>query len=319
MTRVVRVYRSTDGSAPVLDNASNAMVNLLDKCLVAGYGSATAAGWTKPFTGTNKAAFRNDTTDGSGVYYRVDDAAVNSGRNAYVQMYETMSDVDTGTNAAPTNSTHESFRKTATADATARPWVVVADNCAAWVMIQSGDNGTEWVPHFIGDIFSYKTSDAYRGFLLAAYSPSGVTVQNHTTALVQHNGGPGNGASTGRYVVRKHDGAGSAQECGLHFNVMHGISNPSGAYYPGSTSFVLPYPDALTNGLLMTPMWVHQTTTSPYVTRGYLPGVWAPMHNRPIANNDTFSGVGALASKTFEAFNIYLSGQMMLETSNTWS
>ena len=54
----VRLYRSTDGSAPTLSGTAGDLINLLDKCLVSGYGSSTAAGWTKPYTSTNAAAFR---------------------------------------------------------------------------------------------------------------------------------------------------------------------------------------------------------------------------------------------------------------------
>ncbi|MGE3907973.1 MAG: hypothetical protein AB7K36_01385, partial [Chloroflexota bacterium] len=54
-----RIYRSTDSGAPVLTGQAGSLLNLLDKCLVDGYGSKAAAGWSRPYTGTNKTAYRN--------------------------------------------------------------------------------------------------------------------------------------------------------------------------------------------------------------------------------------------------------------------
>jgi hypothetical protein len=45
-TMTVRIYRSTDGSAPVLTGQAGKLTDLLDAILVNGYGSKTAAGWT---------------------------------------------------------------------------------------------------------------------------------------------------------------------------------------------------------------------------------------------------------------------------------
>lgn len=54
----VRVYKSTDVGAPTIGRTAGALITLLDACLVNGYGSKAAAGWTKPFTGTNQAVFK---------------------------------------------------------------------------------------------------------------------------------------------------------------------------------------------------------------------------------------------------------------------
>lgn len=56
-------------------------------------------GWTKEFTGTNKAVYRSSDLTGSRHYLRVDDSAANVTR---VVGYETMSDVDTGAGPFPT-------------------------------------------------------------------------------------------------------------------------------------------------------------------------------------------------------------------------
>ena len=49
----VRVYRWDDASAPVLTGEVGKLAALLKACLVTGYGSKTAAGWSNPYSATN--------------------------------------------------------------------------------------------------------------------------------------------------------------------------------------------------------------------------------------------------------------------------
>lgn len=146
----VRVYRSTDGSAPVLTGQAGSLVTLLDAVLVNGYGTKSAAGWTKPYSGTSKAVYRNNTTTGTGSYLRVDDNASSYFHRAYITGYETMSGVDTGTNAFPSSTTSQSaWGKSATQDATARQWVIVADEFRFYIFVRTGESGSDWASGFI--------------------------------------------------------------------------------------------------------------------------------------------------------------------------
>lgn len=319
MARTVRVYRSSDGSAPVLTGTAGDMVNLLDKCLVAGYGAAAAAGWTKDYTGTNKATFRNSASDGTGTYYRCqDDLATTGQKYAYIAMYETMSAVDTGTLAYPTVNSYMGVQKSNTQDATARDWVIVADNCAAHIFIKHGANGTDFEYFFMGDIFSFKSSDAYRAAIIGRYSTSFSSSAYTSCSAWQNKAVPNTDPGCG--ITRSHAGTGSGIACGLHTDAYKANTSPTSAtYFGGATYTMLAYPNAVNSGILVAPLWIHQNTTSPYIVRGYLPGIWSPLHNRPIAQQDTYSGAGSLAGKTFEAFNIYSSAQVHVETSNTWS
>lgn len=54
----VKVYRSTDTSAPVLNGSVGTFINVLDACLVNGYGDKTSMGWTKEYSGTNTASYQ---------------------------------------------------------------------------------------------------------------------------------------------------------------------------------------------------------------------------------------------------------------------
>ena len=138
--------------------------------------------------------FRNDTTDGTGVYVRVDDAipALSYYGIAHVNLYETMSDVDTGTGLAPTTTTdarykYHSLSSTST-NTTEYDWICVADN-RTFYFVSSGSNadtgstGTSdffksaaysfdvW--HFwAGDFDSYLNTDGYASFIAIFNSQS---------------------------------------------------------------------------------------------------------------------------------------------------
>lgn len=164
-----RLYKSTDTSAPVLVGGVSSLINVLDKCLVAGYGSKTAAGWTKPFTGTNAAAFRNSVAaGGTGMYLRVVDSAAGY---ATARVYETMSSVSSGSNVAPHASTMSNgvfWSKSVTSDSTPRPWWLIADELTFYLFVQADPPGT-YVHDSVfgaGDIVSEIASDPWRYFVL---------------------------------------------------------------------------------------------------------------------------------------------------------
>lgn len=85
------------------------------------------AGWEKPFFGTNLAVYRSQDVLGTRMYVRVDDTGTTACR---VVGYETMIDANTGSApfpAAAQISGGGSWPKSGSTDATARPWVLVAD------------------------------------------------------------------------------------------------------------------------------------------------------------------------------------------------
>jgi len=139
------------------------------------------AGWTKPYTGTNKAAFRNNVSvGGSGMYLRVDDNAGGTGgaREALVRCYLTMSDVDTGTIETPTAAQVAAsivWRKSNTVDSTARAWIMVADELTMYLCVSTGtlNSNVGDSAYGAGDIASHVAGDAYRFFVAGRESQSG--------------------------------------------------------------------------------------------------------------------------------------------------
>lgn len=322
---VMRVYRSTDSSAPVLTGQSGTLVTLLDAVLVNGYGSKTAAGWTKSFSGTNKAAYRQ--AAGSQHYLRVqDDLGASYGR-AYVLGYETMSTVDAGTNPFPSSvQTYHGWGKSSTTDATARPWVIFADDRRFYIFVQTGeDASTPWASGFFGDIISYTTSDAYASCLISRYSTSGASAHVYSLdnlAYMYHAGNGYSGLVNYGGMPRNHSGTYGPVNVARHtdqFKALAGTASPSSAFYAGAPTSGLTYPQPTNSSLVIAPIWMHHNHGSANVVRGHMPGLWAPMHRKPLANNDTFSGTGSMSGKTFEAFNVYSDAQLIVETSDTWS
>jgi len=95
MSSTIIHYTSLDSSAPQLTGAAGSLIAILDACLVNGYGSKSPAGWTKEYSGTNVASYRNPTTGGrNGVYLDVKDT---NATYYTCRGYETMTAIDTGT------------------------------------------------------------------------------------------------------------------------------------------------------------------------------------------------------------------------------
>lgn len=128
-----KIYMSSDANAPVMNGTLGSLVNVLNKCLVAGYGDRTPAGWTMPFSNIEetKACFRNNATTGTGFFLRVDHST--SATTPTLKAFENMSDVDTGVDEF-TPSTY-SVTASTSSGATARPWVLIADDLFFYLVV----------------------------------------------------------------------------------------------------------------------------------------------------------------------------------------
>jgi hypothetical protein len=309
------IYRSTDGSAPTLSGTAGDLTTLLDACLVNGYGAKANAGWTIAYTATNRRAYRN----GSGstqLYWRVRDDAGGTGgaKEALIRGYETMSDVNTGTNPFPTNAqlalTDNSLmiRKSATADATARAWIVVADAKTCYVFIATGDLANTYIGTGFGDCYSVVSGDVWNAFVIARGAEN--------TATVTSNGGELdalqsalNNTMAGHYLARSYTGAsGSYQFCC--------VTTWSATSFAFSTVYP-PYPNPADNSIYLSRVFIGSSSGLVHL-RGYLRGLWHWLHNGGVNDGDTFNGSGDLAGKTFLIVKFSQNqGCFVIETSNT--
>jgi len=316
----VTLYKSSDASAPVLTGQVGSLVALLDAILVNGYGAKAAAGWTKPFTGTNAASFRNSPTGGTGSYLQVDDNATSSvlaARSARLRGFEAMTTQTAGTGGFPTAGQLASgcqVYKSFTADATARAWVCVADQYTLTLLTNPGAESelNGWSTFHFGDFFSLKAGDAYRAIIIGRTAEPLAVGQQDTSETFQ-DFALLSATNAGHYVARNFSGVGQlAQVVGKHCGDL-------------AKRLGVPYPNPADGGLFLAQMWLHEDVGNQSVIRGRLRGIWDFLHEPMVSVNDgdTFSGAGALAGKSFLmarplASNLGVIRCLVLETSNTW-
>jgi hypothetical protein len=369
----VRIYKSTDASAPVLTGQTGSLVALLDAILVNGYGAITAAGWTKAFSATNKAAYRQNATGANNtanpMYIYVDDTGPGAGssREARVCGFETMSAITpTGTGQFPTSGQSGTTvtggylvcRKSATADATARQWTCIANGQTFYLFIESGDVAVPLActTMSFGDFKSFKVNDLYAVFIMARttenqaggnYDSMGATSHGQTNGNINTL----NAGLPGHYIARHWTGVGGSVKWGkpvdwsrflswgsqggmwgnysndtqTQFAPVNGPNSALGRYHVGVSTPLWPAPNGPDGSLALAPVWVGHSNA----LRGYLPGLWCPMHDRPLNHLDAFTVVGGnMNGKSLIGLNIqaYINGaplaengQVIVEYSDTWS
>lgn len=165
------------------------------------------AGWEKPFSGTNKGVYQSPDPESTQLYLRVDDTAAT---NALVRGYETMTGVDTGEGEFPLFSVVPSmgwiWAKSATADATAQPWVVIADARFFYLIpFSRGFSATTYAPstHFFGDFESFLPNDTYRCAIVAHWFAPTTASRYHPNLQGSYSAG-----QYGTFAARTEDGLG---------------------------------------------------------------------------------------------------------------
>lgn len=309
------IYKSTDPSAPALPSVNGSMINVLYQCLVTGYGSKAGAGWTRPFTGTNLAAFKQG-AGGNNRYLRVFDGGFSTGnsllRRINIRGYESMTAISTGTNPFPTtsqvngNGSMCSYYYTGSA-VTNAAWTVYATSNFFLVHTIVYENGSDTKYNMMFGFGRFKSrlaGDIFNDILIGGGpDANGVDFGGFINQTSQNQ----------VYVSRSDTGVVGSQVVTLKsvFNNGHiAVGHPD-----------YPYPDRVTNSLSMARV---QVWVDGYY-RGTLPALWDVAHPEASIGPDgtTWSGNGALAGKTFvkvsrlSPINV---GQSYpaVETSDTW-
>lgn len=285
----VTVYRSTDASAPVLTGLAGTLINLLDKCLVTGYGSKAAAGWTKPYTGTNTAVFRQG--GGNSFYLDVDDTGpgAHTTQEARLRGYETMTAVATGTGLFPSVLDLTAaiiVRKAVTANAVARVWTVIADDRTFYLFLIAGDSSTVQYGFAFGDFYSYVAgTDNYRTMIIGRINEgSNLTTVENADKITPGAAVP----SVGHYAARSYTGLGGSVNFAKFGD--HGKSGAATALN-GSVGI----PSLIDGNIWLSPVFVGQS-----YTRGKLRGFMHFLHAiAGVADQDTITGAGVYAGRTF--------------------
>ena len=233
---------------------------------------APVGGWTRPFSGTDVAVYRQSTGNGlPGAYYRVDDS---DAQHARVVMYETMTDVDTGSGPAPTAAQLDGgayWTKSSTANSAARPWLLVADEGLLYWLPAPGS--TSHAVHLAGcHSDPWKAGDLYHAVLGGATSivftnsqicrPNGVLETNSRL-----------------WMARSYNQIGGAVELVCWGHARSG-------FYTGFAGEA--YPAAADGGLRFAPVMLSEESTE--ATRGMVAGLHHSMQVQPLTHGDTVPG-----------------------------
>lgn len=253
-----------------------------------GFSNATVAGtlstktaplgWTKVFSGTNKAAYKSPVVGGTGCLLRVDDTY---GQYARVRGYEAMTDIDTGSGKFPSDALRAEFAwgKSNTATAVARQWHIPGDGQFFYIAVHTEFESLANYPnnrlvYCFGDIVSFKNGDAFHCLISGANSISSIqNMQIDSTGNALHRGVDQSSGYRG-IMARSQTQIGGSVEC-----FYLGTATISG-YNTG-----LVYPNAGDNALLLDKIkLVCEVAMSS--ARGELPGFYTCLQARPLAHGN---------------------------------
>ena len=242
-------------------------------------------GWEEVFSKTNVAVFRPADPASSRPFMRVDDS---NAVYASVRMYENMTDVDTGFNAAP-----EVFWAGADlAGAAGVHWTLVGDSRALYFGVApfgTAINGADSYPeaiYFFGDIVSDRSGDAYPSLVVG-------TATNTEGAIFTDN--------TSRcYLMRRASGIGLAVPTVVD-SFLGGTS--------GFTSTMGRFPSDAANAMFLAPL--HVSDGGSFASngrRGVMPGaLFCPQDavRASLSRSPTLvDGTGAYAGKKLLTINV---------------
>lgn len=276
-------------------------------------------GWTKLFSGTNKAVYQRTDPQATSMVLRVDDtgSGVASTTYARARMAESATDVDTLTAIAPLD-THLSggvYVSKGTSDATAKRWVAVGDGRTLWFF--SDDSAYPFSSYSglhgfgFGDVTSWRSGgDAYGCLIWGGTSSTGANNTHYSTDTPTLAGGI--------YVARSVNHIGGSTAVSFR-------GRATGQYAGASTVGHAPYPSPVDGGCAIeTAVLVPE-----YVTTGFPPfrgtarGVAHPLgavttvlHGQTLPNlvgtNDTFLCVGCTAQGSGS------SGALLFNLTSEW-
>ncbi|MGO4608428.1 hypothetical protein AB4142_19025 [Variovorax sp. 2RAF20] len=252
------------------------------------------AGWLKPFAATNYGAYKSGDPASTGMLLRVDDSVATTAR---VVGYESMSDINTGVGAFPTNlqmSGGGYWAKSGTANATAVQWMLIADArgfilhvCpsfgASALLYQGFTRG-------FGDAAALRPGgDAFACFL--SYSTS-------ATATAQTDGQLDWGTSIQTAFPRAFTGLGSS--------VLHGSYPYTGSntLLSGIDTSLGPFPSVVDGSLRLSKRYF--ATATGVAPRAELPGLYSipqTLTFDSIKFGDRTPGTGSLAGRNLVAVN----------------
>jgi len=215
-------------------------------------------GWEEVYSKTNVSVFRPTDPRSSRPYLRIDDS---NALYAIVQMYESMSDVDTGFNGTPARY----WAGRSAAAATAVSWVLAGDSCG--LLVSVAPYSTSAVPstfphglYYFGDCVSDRSGDGYPAVLMG----------NTSNAANSSDGSLLTGNVSNAFVMRQAAGMGAALQTSVGNELLS--TGTSGA--TGQSASYGPFPSRAAQALFLTRNIVADGGTFGVAgRRGFVPGV----------------------------------------------
>ena len=220
-------------------------------------------GFSKAYSGTNKAVYRANDVMSSRLYLRVADDGTGTATYARIRGYESMSDVDTGTGPFPTDAQISGglyWGKSSAASSTARAWRLIGDSQGFYLLVNQDGSGA-WISAAWVDIPSEKAGDAYRALIIGGTSTA-VSNQGYLQTI---------NSTTGHYFARSYVQTGTSIAA---FKLSHYLAANGIGYYG------IAYPAPMGGQFYCAPVdvWEGAAYASATALRGPLPGIYAPLH-----------------------------------------
>jgi hypothetical protein len=244
------------------------------------------AGWESPIsTLDNKATYRSLDPASTGYILRLNDAAA---QIAYIRGYETMSDIDTGTEPCPTVAQETNgiaLVKSSSADATVRRWAISADAYSVNLAISPGADQNFYIAQF-GDVVSLKQGDVWNWFITGGGSSSSSSTDTNQFGVKAFT-------TTSTYIARAYTQSGASLAIAKSFLNFYSLST---AIYGASG---ITHPNPIDGKTWVEPVWLVEVTG---LVRGLVTGLWTPLHVQPISLSTT--EFHTIVSRQMRAFNI---------------
>jgi hypothetical protein len=257
-------------------------------------------GWTKVFSGANKAVYKSNMSAFGCLYLRVDDSGTTF---AKCLGYETMTDVDTGTGPFPTTAQSANgcaLAKANTGDSSSRSWRLFGDEGLFYFLGGGGVgldpawtfNGSYGLSFFFGDPILSKPGDVYGTTIAGGNGGAGAYIES-----AQQSGGI--------YTARSQSQSGGSFAMNKYVNFVNLGSS-------GIGSLTSPSPDGFT---ILGNTWLLLENTA--FIRGEFPGLYYLPQNRAVADKTLLTDVPGHPGKTFFVTATY-SGGVAFDITGPW-
>lgn len=259
------------------------------------------AGWTKSYSGTNKAAYSRTQLGATTALLRVDDSGTTHAR---LVGYESMSDIDTGTGPFPTTAQVSGglyLIKSTNSGSTARPWFLIADGKTLYFYVAPTSEAYAAGTIF-GDILSWAGVDGYNCMIQSSYqqvADAGYNLHNYVSSA----------ALGGHYLARGVSQTGASIQVGKRASF-----SPTNQSISGKSD--LTYPNSAGNSLLTSSCMIVEGTS----IRGELRGWRNLAQNLPLSHTATADDSGRTLFVLANS-DSYLTaaGRIALDITGPWS